>query len=785
MAALNVFVTKHRARTTRLTSVAVFLTALAASYGGRCKVPDITITPNPPGGTVDEGFYSVKIPDGYGVDRNQNGIADIPNTAAYVQRSLNVRLDFTGSALFMPSVWPVPANGNAGIGNDDGPWRWTITPVDVPQDETTLSAPPSSYASAPGANNGGTLVTFTETPILNVDLFEGAWRIEFARMGAADPSASPIYWVYANVVIEDYLIVQLGDSYSAGEGSPERVERQGIWADDGTGPHPRTPNYPSCIQGQVNLTPAQVACFRQQAFGTSENLQHELGHRSSRSWGSQVAHKLEAWRTTSSVTFVNLAATGARLTHLTQEQGDLPKVIMPPGLDAALRAAGYPDMALPLVKATIAEAVGQPLPPQIAALQALIGPRRVDAVLMSFGGNDVGFSHAIAAYMIRDPDEDDYFPVIEGAIQSGDWTAVGNHTFEARNSGWDFPSNLPGLNGLPAAYITAASGLAAAGVPAQNVYIMEYPDPLVATTNSQKGAHADDEVDVCPGAILTAVPGATFLGITIHDPEIGRKEQRHARIQLIHPLNDRVAQAAQSHGWNLIGQVMESMYGHPICEPDRMVQRYQESFDDQGDDRGTLHPNPTGHEVISRLAAAHVHMPNEYREAAEYEDALMGPGHGYSVPKHRVFMIATTSGAVSPQQWLSVGFYPTAARAIIEASPALCNWNTLAIDAQAPHDYQIASNRRVIVEPWRIDNPVLRLFRREGPTGPATEVARLNGFGTLTYQPTDTDRQKEFILVASTPRNADTDPTRYARVHGGPTMADEYGTFEIRVRCPA
>lgn len=292
-------------------------------------------------------------------------------------------------------------------------------------------------------------------------------------------------------------------------------------------------------------------------------------------------------------------------------------------------------------------------------------------------------------------------------------------------------------------------------------------------------------MEVCPGPILTAAGDVTFLGITFVNSEVGKTEQRHVREHFIQPLNSIVAASAQVQGWNLLGQVEESMYRNPICSPTRLVIRgVGESKGQQGDDRGTLHPNIAGHQVIAQLVAQHLPMPNAYRAASEYDDALLGPGQRYhsARPRHRLYSVKTEPGADTQREWLSVGLFPTTGRAFIDASPNLCNWSTMVIDAQAAEDY-LFSNQRVVLEPFAISDAVIRLFRKDSPTS-STELARLHGYGSLTYTPVENDRGKDFFLLASTARNSETLPVHFARVHGGPTASDDYGTFEIRVRCP-
>ena len=363
-------------------------------------------------------------------------------------------------------------------------------------------------------------MAYSVAPILTLPLFEGEWTLELARL---DGMGEPIYWKTVGPVrIEDYLIVQLGDSYSSGEGAPDRQASGGYWGDTGTG---------------LNET-------------------HYAAHRSSNSWGSLVATQIERKSRQASVTYINLAVSGALL---------------------------------------------QEIPAQLDQMSALVGDRPVDAVFISIGGNDAGFANAIAAYLHREPI--DNFPDIppnlddiKSALRTGNWTDgaftdVGSVFVEifdfANPHGWQ---NRLGLNRLAGDYADLAAQLTARGVEPGDVYILQYPDPFVADPQ--------DPNAVCPGPVLTNV--ASVLG---RDMEIGRKEQRRARTDLIQPLNQQIAASATAAGWNVI-DAEKVMYGHAICQDARMMVRFNESKDQQGDVAGTLHPNKLGYEAIAERTFA-------------------------------------------------------------------------------------------------------------------------------------------------------------------------------------
>ena len=119
------------------------------------------------------------------------------------------------------------------------------------------------------------------------------------------------------VVVQDWLIVGLGDSNGSGEGNPAATGNKWLFAQ----------------------------CDRSLA-----------------SYQYRAAQYVQDSDPRSSVTFLLASCSGAKTFDLWQHP--------------------YPG---------IQPTLGAPLPPQIDRIQSLIGPRKVNAVLMSIGINDIGF----------------------------------------------------------------------------------------------------------------------------------------------------------------------------------------------------------------------------------------------------------------------------------------------------------------------------------------------------------------------------------------------------------
>lgn len=463
------------------------------------------------------------IDDGYGLDKNQNGIIDMPNSSEYVQRPLKVKFSLKGISQFQPNTSsPSPVNIPETPLIFRYVWRWSFYPqTDVKQNINLLPVPKAATANRDitGEKYADRLVTYSIGTAIEIELFDGTWKVKISKFNANDLQGTPIQNYEFTAKREDYLIVQLGDSYSSGEGAPEfDINRKLYWGDDGVGgtAHP-------------------------------QNV-----HRSSLTWGSVAALRIEAFGPQSSVTFINLAISGSLINDM---------------------------------------------PAQLNILSRVAGVRNVDAVFMSIGGNDAGFSNAMAAYLLREPidnlpDLGPDFENIKNAIKTGKWRTdgfsdVGSVFLELVDflvpHEW---ANRKGISGLASGYVDLNNRFLQLGIEPKKVYFLQYPDPFIV--NAQNN-------EIC-GPVITEL--ATYLGRKL---EIGKKEQRHARENLITPLNKEISDFAQTAGWNII-DCENVMYGSAICQDERMSVRYKESKSLQGDHKGTLHPNKKGYKAMGDRA---------------------------------------------------------------------------------------------------------------------------------------------------------------------------------------
>ena len=340
------------------------------------------------------------------------------------------------------------------------------------------------------------------------------------------------------VVIRDHLIVSIGDSQASGEGNPDRP-----------------------IDGDLPAEWIDRRC-----------------HRSATAGHAQTALQLERDDPHSSVTFLSFACSGATINREYFGGTDAFDAYKPgnpakpqgSGLLGTYRGAEPYD----------ANNYTDHLPAQIQAMSHAVAGRRIDALLVTVGGNDLGFG-----------------PLAHTCVVSANCVTQ------------QVSSNEPGVSvALPvrfaddnAAMASRYDALAAAiadpapaGRPALVVaqtYITEMPD---ATT--------DADGSTCDFILEDLI---MFAPLKVEGDEV-----LFARYTVLPALNQGVFDAASRHGWRYIDGVAEGFVGHGYCvglsfvtNPDRWIRTATESARLQGPvgdtqhTMGTFHPTAAGHMV--------------------------------------------------------------------------------------------------------------------------------------------------------------------------------------------
>lgn len=262
-------------------------------------------------------------------------------------------------------------------------------------------------------------------------------------------------------------------------------------------------------------------------------------HRSGRAGVALAARQIEDDDGRSSVTFVHLACSGA----------EVPVGLLGPYGGAERRSAE------------------PPLEPQVSVLERIARKRKIDAVLLSVGGNDVNFS-GIATFCALVPDDDCFAEALPR-----EYGGNGTRTVRKSVKRW--------LKRLSTRYDYLGKRLDnVRGKPP--VYAIEYFDP----THDESGR-------TCKKIIAS----------------IGEEEAEQARTRILEPLNARIRTAANDHDWSLVDGIAANFRNHGYCAGgQRWVKTLLSSIRDLGGwayrHRGTLHPNGPGQEVIGNLVAA-------------------------------------------------------------------------------------------------------------------------------------------------------------------------------------
>lgn len=268
----------------------------------------------------------------------------------------------------------------------------------------------------------------------------------------------------------------------------------------------------------------------------------EICARSAAAGPAQAARQIEEDDPHTSVTFVSFACTGAEVLW---------------GI---------------LGKQTIGQTV---LPAQIDRLKDTLNGRPVDALIISGGGNDIGFADLVTSCILHHDCSRDL------------------RTLNQFSSGMD---------GLDARYLALNNRIAA--LPAvKKVFITEYPDVV----HDERGELCDRKPTTDPLGLIT------------------KNEARWASTVVIAELNRKVKKAADTYGWAYVTGISDRFQHHGYCAKDteeeiqHWVRTYRESRQRQGTagscnfsalmsrdslkdciiSLGTFHPTDRGHQAYA------------------------------------------------------------------------------------------------------------------------------------------------------------------------------------------
>lgn len=357
------------------------------------------------------------------------------------------------------------------------------------------------------------------------------------------------------IAVRDILVAAMGDSSSSGEGNPE-----------------------------VPVAGSTPASWMRSDGDAERNRQDAVAHRSSFAASAQMALALERRDPHTSVTFVFVSASGATI----RKGGISPYA-------GIANETGYD--------------ANRPMAPQIDQIAQLTQGRTVDVMTVAFGANDIGFSRIVTALILADPerlggvgrDPATFFDVRDtlwAAVQSGVGTNWDNVTARLGNPalGGVDSSTIAGLNGLPGDYALLAARMAA--LKPKNVFLMGYPD---FTTQRDAGGR----VIVSPEIVQDIAPGG--WGNLWYKLEVDMQESTWIRRPVVAALTATLRTVASKNHWTFVDPYAAfAGHGYSAEGTNRWIVTATESKTQQGPNSlsqtmGTLHPNRTGHQVISRL----------------------------------------------------------------------------------------------------------------------------------------------------------------------------------------
>lgn len=334
---------------------------------------------------------------------------------------------------------------------------------------------------------------------------------------------------------------------------------------------------------QATFNGAQAALDAIKGAAQRVSWQDGNCHRSAYAGQVQAALQLEAADPHTSVTLVDLSCSGA-----TVSQGILGEYSDPPG--------------------------GERVPAQLDAARGIVAGREVDALLLSIGGNDVGFGKIVMGCMTESPCYSRTFALapldeatatalcvgVAGPFEASCRAALAAYTADAMTSSLERFED--GLSGLDEQYAKLRMKmheeeplpLLGVGQAPSRVYITQYPD-----------ATQDEQGRTCGPRNDRADPLVTLPGFS-------EGEWSWAATTVTRDgLNAGVEAAAATppkgtaETWTYVDGIFEAFARHGYCSDHTWFVRLQDSFLGQGDTFGTLHPNRAGQAAIGeRILAA-------------------------------------------------------------------------------------------------------------------------------------------------------------------------------------
>ncbi|MEP7375896.1 MAG: hypothetical protein ABI675_21045 [Chitinophagaceae bacterium] len=216
--------------------------------------------------------------------------------------------------------------------------------------------------------------------------------------------------------------------------------------------------------------------------------------------------------------------------------------------------------------ATISSGVGRSqLLNQLVEAKLAVGTHRIDALIMSIGGNDIGFADNLRMFGL--------ITGFSSFVQTG------------------IQRKIDALD--QKLYPLINQKISEFNLNIGTILIMEYPGSLFNDRNDQPAGGCgvfdfDNSASIGPALSILSIDAAEAKVIDT----------------LVHKLNKVIANAASREGWHLIDGIDEEFVGHGYCSGQSWFVFAENSCLDQGDFDGTMHPNAVGTEHIAKVVAS-------------------------------------------------------------------------------------------------------------------------------------------------------------------------------------
>lgn len=291
----------------------------------------------------------------------------------------------------------------------------------------------------------------------------------------------------------------------------------------------------SLLTSMASLYSGLVEWSTRNHAGIGVEWQEPNAHRSYQSGPSRAALQLEDPSSGDVVTFLSFARSGSTITR---------GLIRPRLEDAAWNPVG-----------------------QIDEIQQSVGNRSIDALLISIGGNDIGFSMRLEDLVTRDG--------LLGFFGDPDINRV--NVEDAINDR---------LSKLEEQFNTLKEYLRKLDIPSDRIYLTEYPESLFDAPNNLNGVNGN-----------CGIFGTDFqvFNIDVQDALLIKRKARE--------LNDCLRSVAKRFGWNFIEGIATGFDGHGYCSGQSFFVSAENSCIQQGDFDGVMHPNAAGRDVIATCIA--------------------------------------------------------------------------------------------------------------------------------------------------------------------------------------